>query len=48
MSIWEGISNKIQEIIGEYPFASTSIAIFSLVIVLLRKFHGKFVVYPCK
>ncbi len=38
----------MQAIIKEYPIWSISFATFSLLVVLLRKFHQKFVVYPCK
>jgi hypothetical protein len=38
----------MQAIIKEYPIWSISLATFSLMVILLRKFHQKFVVYPCK
>ena len=38
----------MQVIIKEYPIWSISIATLSLTLILLRKFHQNFVVYPCK
>jgi hypothetical protein len=42
------IIEQLKKKVDEYQIASISIATLSLILLLLRRFHGKFVVYPGK